>query len=126
MKVIVDLILHEADVPTPRGWAEVVLTPLLGARIQSLRRALLALGNPAIPANHQSDPLPSFHCDPPPRVDPTWVLGVSREAFWWQGYEGDRVLVWETGRIPLALLEESEDRDLRSGAHSPAPETQTG
>jgi hypothetical protein len=105
MKVKTDLVVLGEGFGTLHAWAEVILTPLLVMRIRSLYWALLALDNSQVEANHQADISPRLHFEPAVRVEAFWVLSVSREAFWWSGHVEGTSIPWETGRIPVALLD---------------------
>jgi hypothetical protein len=105
MRVKTDLIVLDEGFGTLQAWAEVILTPLLVAQIRSLYRALLALNNSQVEANHQANISPRLHFEPAVRVEALWMLNVSREAFWWSGQVEGTSIPWETGRIPVALLE---------------------
>jgi hypothetical protein len=105
MRVKTDLVVLGEGFGSLQAWAEVILTPLLVARIRSLHRALLALDHSQVEANHQADISPRLHFEPAVRVEALWVLSVSREAFWWSGQVAGTSIPWETGRIPVALLD---------------------
>jgi hypothetical protein len=114
MKVKTDLVVLDEGFGTLHAWAEVILTPLLVAQIRSLYRALLALDHSQVEANHRTDISPHLHFEPTIRGEALGVLNVSREAFWWSGRVEGTSILWETGRIPVTLLDERWECDLRT------------